>query len=475
MIALKQQFFGSRILLSVLLLSSIHDVSATTTSLVPLENSGFYYEIGGGNDIPLPAFYDTGYIPLRVNSQVGLGMNCLSFNPIAAMTDSLNQIKSSFLAVQQQVLASATAAVTTFPMYELSRADPNLYNLITTAMAGAHEDIGIATKSCQMMQSQIAAGQNPYAHWAQLSLGNHWQKEIGTASLSGQGDINQASYDVGQTGGKNGVLWIKPNYASHQLRDATLYYAGGENQPPIHVMTDVVTAGYDVIINDHEESLHSSQSSTLVATFPTPEDAAKWVTHIIGEDTITTYDGGDKNSQPGVGLNSAIQTEEQTIEPKLAALVNHTTPLTVENLQAISPPGLVLTPAMIESLQQQPAVTQQILTSKLSQNIAALRIMDKARLAIQLLQTGEAIPEVYSNTSAKQRITEAIQQLQQQVKDILLFIQAREQLMSRTLMTIVQAGDAAQRKQSAISTPMTTLPLLSQGAVKNTTTPKEEK
>ena len=140
------------ILIPILINFLMMPVFSLANDLIPSLNSDLYYEIGGGNDIPLPAFYDSSYIPLNANAQVGLGFNCGIFNPQAALTNSLNQIKSSFLAVQQKVLDSATAAVTTFPLYELSRADPNLYNLITTDIAGAHADIGLSTKSCQTMR-----------------------------------------------------------------------------------------------------------------------------------------------------------------------------------------------------------------------------------------------------------------------------------------------------------------------------------
>ena len=145
---------------------------AQADSLIPAVESGFYYKLGGGQDIPLPAFYDTTFIPLDVDGNIGLGFNCGAFNPIMALTDSLNQIKSSIIAAKQQVIHDATGAVMEFPLYELSRSDPNLYNIITDAMAGAEQDLQISTKSCEVMQSDIANGSDPYAHWGQISLGN---------------------------------------------------------------------------------------------------------------------------------------------------------------------------------------------------------------------------------------------------------------------------------------------------------------
>ncbi|MCP3679093.1 MAG: hypothetical protein GY782_01960 [Gammaproteobacteria bacterium] len=85
-----------RILFAATLIATLIPSQTLSSNLIPSESSDLYYEIGGGNDIPLPAFYDSSYIPLNANAQVGLGFNCGIFNPQAALTNSLNQIKHRF-------------------------------------------------------------------------------------------------------------------------------------------------------------------------------------------------------------------------------------------------------------------------------------------------------------------------------------------------------------------------------------------
>jgi hypothetical protein len=58
--------------------------------VIPPSDSDFYYQVGGGNDVPLPAFYDKTYVPLKVEANVGLGMNCGAFNPALSLSNSLN-------------------------------------------------------------------------------------------------------------------------------------------------------------------------------------------------------------------------------------------------------------------------------------------------------------------------------------------------------------------------------------------------
>jgi integrating conjugative element protein (TIGR03755 family) len=454
-------------------------VYANTSALIPAVKSGLYYQMGGGDDIPLPAFYDTSYIPLNANSDVGLGFDCGAFNPIAAITNSLNEIKSSALNAERQVLQNATAAVTEFPLYELSRSDPNLYNLITNAMAGAQEDIAISTKSCEVMQSQIAAGQNPYAHWGQIALGNRWQQEIGTAEISGNGDINQARHDVSQDAGKSGVPWVDPD-STTSMRSGQTYYAGGQNQSPIRIIHDSAMAGYGVIVND--SSAQASQGhafgddaqSALSKAFPTAKDAADWITNVVGDETITTYNKGQKSSQPGVGLYADIQYQTQQILPKLQALVTGATSLSPQNLQSVSPQGMALSPEMFRSIQGQSKVIQGIVINKLAQNIAAMTVINKARLAMRILQSGGRIPAVYANKAAQQNIQHSIALLQQDVQNILMFVKARQTLMSNMLSTVLQAGQSQEAQNTAVAMPKPNAPIINHGAISDkTTTPSQ--
>ncbi len=447
--------------------------------LIPAVKSGLYYQLGGGQDVPLPAFYETSYVPLSAGSDVGLGFDCGAFNPLSSITHSLNEIKHSALNVEKQVLNSATGAVTEFPMYELSRTDPNLYNLISTAMAGAKEDIGVSTKSCEVMQSQINSGEDPYAHWAQISLGNRWKQEIGSAELSNQGDINQARYTVSQDAGKSGVPWVNP--LSTDFVDNNTHYAGGENQQPIRIIYDSAASGYNVMTNDRGENANNSDAaenqnqSELSKAFPNAKSAADWVTDVVGDETITTYNGGEKKSQPGVGLYPSIEALTNEIEPKLLALVvSNSETIPPKQLNEISPEGMGISPEVIKSIRNQPKVIQSIIVDKISQNIAAMRILNKARLAIRILQSGSRIPAIYNNSAAQNTISHSIDLLRNDMNAILTFIQARQALMSNMLSTVMQAGESQEAQNSAIATPKPNAPIMQNGAIFPKEKPKAE-
>ena len=207
--------------------------------------------------------------------------------------------------------------------------------------------------------------------------------------------------------------------------------------------------------------------SEITKVFPNAKAAADWIINVVGDETITTYDDGQKKSQPGTGLYSDIQNQTKEIEPKLQALVTGATPLTVKNLQSISPNGMALSPEMIHSIQNQQRVIQSIIIDKLAQNIAAMTVINKARLAIRILQSGARIPAVYSNKAAQKNIDNSIKLLQQDVQNILMFVKARQTLMSNMLSTVIQAGKSQEQQNTAVPVPAQNSNVMAHGAVRS--------
>jgi len=232
-------------------------------------------------------------------------------------------------------------------------------------------------------------------------------------------------------------------------------------------------AGYNVIVNDTQSSFKSSgflgdTQSEIQKVFPTSTAAADWITNVVGDETITTYNGGQKTSQPGAGLYSDIEYETQQVLPKLQALVTNETPVSDKSaLSALGSSGTAISPQVIESIQRQPRVIQAIIVDKLAQNIAASMVFNKARLAMQILQSGSRVPAIYSNKAAQKNIKTAITQLQQDMQNILMFIKAKQTLMSNMLSTVIQAGDATEQKNTEIAMPSSNAPIIQNGAVKN--------
>jgi len=434
-------------------------------SLIPTGNDAFYYKLGGGQAIPIPAFIDQQSLPLDVKGELGLGYNCGVFNPIASIMHSLNgeHLKNSFMNIKAQIIQNATSAILEWPMYEISRANPSLYNLMTNNIFGAKDDVSLSTKSCQVMQNEIAQGKNPYHDWGQISVGNDWKHYMSfdngnflanaNASLPNgldPTDINEVKDQVNKDNGKNGVSWVNGvNTGRSGL------YAGGEDQPPILVLNDTAIAGYNVIIgngrayNDTSAPPKTTQDEHLIEVFPTPKEAANWITHVLGNAKVTTYSGGDKASTPGVGLLPDVQNLSQQIGKKLADLISGQEEINLNHLKEVSAPSVMINKSVIDNIRLQTPVNQSIFAGKLAQMIAAAKIVDKAQIALHILQSGSEVPSIFANKAAQDMINQSINRLNQALKQFVFNVQLN-QLVSSPIAQLMADMQAQQASNTSI-------------------------
>jgi len=453
-------------------------VSNSYADLIPTNDNTFYYKMGGGRSVPVPAYDGARSIPLRVEGDVGLGYNCGVFNPQLSITNSLNGIKNSLQNMQQTIVNNATSAITQFPMYSLARADPDLYNLLNNGLLGAQRDLDVSTKSCQAMQSEIAHRQNPYHDWASISMGNHWKYRMSLAndgshrSLSASpgdianSDINLVKQKVEADNGDSGVMWV---HGANIGRKGI--YAGGKGQPAIYIVRDAAMAGYNVILQSNraydEESAPPKNNANehLVSTWASPKLATGWITNVLGDEKVTTYQGGDKQSSPGVGLLPDTQKLTVNINEKLQNLVSGKDAISIEKLQAISAPGVMVNTAVITAIRQHSPVTQAILVDKLSQEIATSQIIDKALLARQMLQEGSQVPAIYGNHAAQETIKQALSRLNQEMENLLFNVKVRKALVSDTVSQLLNQTQLQQTNRTLIQPNAPLAPLMNYEAI----------
>lgn len=425
--------------------------------LIPSGYDNFYYRIGGGQVVPVPAFQSEDTIPLGVDSSMNLNYNCGAFNPMVSITNSLNNIKDSFQNIQQHVIQNATAAIGEFPMYIIARANGPLYNLLNNGLIGAKNDAIFSTKSCQVMENEIARGENPYHDWAKLAVGNDWQYHMSLAgdssanSNSDNEDINIARKQIQKDNGKYGIPWV------HGVNtDRGGIYAGGIGQPPIYVVNDTAIAGYNVSLQDKRKydditaPTRTDKNAHLVDTWRTPVDAANWLTHVVGEQEITTYPGGAKSSTPGVGLLPENDVLTKTIQDELIKLISGEEKTSLENLRKVSAPHVMINDAVVDVIRKQAPIDRAILVGKISQEAATARLIDKVQLAVQLLEEGRDVPAIYNNDAAQKVIQRAVDKLKRERDDFLFDVKANQALVSNTVTAIMETTRAQQINNAAV-------------------------
>ena len=411
--------------------------SAYAATKAPTEDSLWYYEIGGAEPVSAPANPSVVSVTLGGSAQLGLGYSCGKFDPVAAVTNTLNDIGSGVDNMLNAMTAAASAAIASLPALILQRANPGLYDMFQNALLKAEETMQLATKSCEQMEAEIAQGKNPYADLITLSKGNDWKLQMGV----GGNDAVTAKDAVETSNGDNGVPWIGGQ-------------AGGSGQPLLEFTGDIVKAGYNLNMNRPLTAVGPvppASATRLTEVWATPADARDWVVDVVGENIVTTCDTCRKDSIPGTGLLPKLYQEASTVTVELQNLVVGTTPPTLTNLENITAPGVAITRQVIEAIREMPASEQSLIMGRLVSEISTARTVEKALFARRLLLTGRQVPEVYATEVAREHADTSITELDKEIENLLFETRVRKEVVSDTVTMLLKR--AAARRQTSLNTP----------------------
>ena len=403
----------------------------------PTEDGLWYYEIGGAEPVSVPANPSVVSVTLGGSAQLGLGYSCGKFDPVAAVTNTLNDIGAGVDNMMNAMTAAATSAIAALPALILQRANPGLYDLFQNALIKAEETMQLATKSCEQMEAEIAQGKNPYADLITLSKGNDWKVQMGI----GGNDAVTAKDTVESSNGDNGVPWIGGQ-------------AGGSGQPVLEFTGDIVEAGYNINMNravTDSSPVPAASSTRLSEIWTSPAEARDWTVDVVGENIVTTCDTCRKDSIPGTGLLPKLHQESTTVTTEIQNLVSGATPPTLANLDQITAPGVAITRQVIEAIREMPASEQSLIMGRLVSEISTARTVEKALFARRLLLSGRQVPEVYATEVAREHADKSIEELDKEIENLLFETRVRKEVVSDTVATLLER--AAAKRQSSLTVP----------------------
>lgn len=411
------------VLIVVPSLSGAPPISVTT-------NTDFYYKIGGASAItaaPNPAVVTE---KIGGSGDIGLGYSCGKFDPTLGIANILNSLDDVADDLINGAVGAVTAAIGSLPMLILQRVNPGLYDLFQNALIRAEGTISLATKSCEQMEQEIARGKNPYQDWITLAKSIDWKKQMGTGrNRSSSVDVKAAQDTVEENNGTNGIPWVGGELAG-----------GEDDQEPIQVTHDVVTAGYNLTLNRNvtEEGAPPGTDNPplLVDTWKTPDEAAQWAVNVAGETLIRTFDNRPTESIPGHGLLPIIENEKAEVGEFLADLISGSKPPDLFNLEAVSSSDLLITRDVIQSIRELDPTDRQVALQKLASEIAVARVVEKAVLLRRLLLAGRQEPNV-AHSPAPRHINDAVTTLDREIDNILFETRVRKELFANTARILV--------------------------------------
>jgi len=426
-----------RQLLTWLLIGFLGLNQAQAVTKGPTEDSLWYYEIARAEPVTVPANPSNVSVTPGGSAQLGMGYSCGKFDPVAAVTNTLNDIGAGVDNMMNAMTAAASAAIGALPALILQRANPGLYDMFQNALLQAEETMQLATKSCEQMEAEIAEGKNPYADLITLSKGNDWKLQMGI----GGNDAVTAKEAVETSNGDSGIPWIGGQ-------------AGGAGQPELQFTGDIVKAGYNVNMNRPIAAagpVPPASATRLSEVWSTPADARNWVVEVVGENIVTTCDTCRKDSIPGTGLLPKLHQESAAVTVDLQNLVSGATPPTLANLDNITAPGVAITRQVIEAIREMPATEQGLIMGRLVSEISTARTVEKALFARRLLLTGRQVPEVYATEVAREHADISITELDREIENLLFETRVRKEVVSNTLVTLLQR--AAVKRQASLNIP----------------------
>ena len=421
---------------------------ANALDIVPT-NTGYYYRLGGGSTIQMPPV--TSQTSLQIGGpSVDMNVSCNGFNPMVSVSNQINNLKSSLQGMSQSVISSATAAVGSLPMYGLSKANKDLYDLLQNTMSIAQNQFNLSVKSCQQALNEISQGKSPYQDWFSVSDSQGWLNYAKQAADGQDIDVNDAKSQLAKEPAKYGVPWVHAGQNS----------AGSVgNQVPIQVVKDVVIAGYNMLVNRSralDDQSPAPTDSALYQYWPTPADASAWAQLVLGDIKITSKEGEAMDTHGGIGLTTLmltcpdntgrLETCVKTLQENLIKIVQANRAPTGEDLAKVSSAQLMVTPQLIQAIRNQSPQEQALSISQIAENVAVQNTVSEALLMKQILIVGENVQVIHNMQPAVDNINHAIKRLDGEIYDIQDQINLKKDLLTNTAGVILNQQTTEQVK-----------------------------
>ena len=202
-----------------------------------------------------------------------------------------------------------------------------------------------------------------------------WRDQMGKSQTgNGSVDVLQAMNIVDSKGGDGGVPWVGGQNA------------GGRDQPPILVVSDVVKAGYNIEQGHDPTSNDQGQADTRVAqVWKTPAEAVDYARAVLGDVKIETKNNADREVQPGHGLGPKIEQDRQDGIAALSKLVNGNAAPSPDELAKVSAPGTQLNRDVVETIRRLQPQERAVVVGKLAAERATAANVERAMMLRRLL------------------------------------------------------------------------------------------
>lgn len=154
-----------------------------------------------------------------------------------------------------------------------------------------------------------------------------------------------------------------------------------------------------------------------------------------------------------------------TIRDGLTQLVIENQSITKNHLEHISAEGIAVSPEIITTIREMDSTQQIMIISKLAQEVSTQRVIDKAFVAKNILETGAQVPVIAANHPAQLIIGQAIAHLDNDIRSLAFEGEIRKKSMSNTLSEIMKYHHLQQQNTMRITPALPTPNLMEDSAM----------
>jgi integrating conjugative element protein (TIGR03755 family) len=462
---------------------------AYTPPIMPSDTEEeIYYEIGGGTNFRVVGGIETPK-ELMMIRDFSLLLGDGDFNPLDSIKKTLEGIVQGFIdqwtnKVKGMLnLDQWTAQLSQLPGNMFCQANPTACQLQENYTIRAEKKEKAQRKFLQDMERELGNTRGKLEGWLNAAKSNYMIKVMNDAKNSGEEDIEKVTGKIRDFTGEVGLKWIGG------------VMAGGNDQPPIRPIADTAKAGFNMLLGRAvTEGGSASGDDPLLDYWDTPEEAAKWITEVVGEsrpdinnvhaqDAITATkkgsDDGDLGlggedvivtnaflstdmSTPAMGLSPKIKKESLAYQQKIIALVDSNTPPTTDELtQMMGKSGnTIITPKIINIIKNSPLDT--VLIKQLSDDISMVNNIRYALEARRILLAGRNETHIAAYKVATDEIDTRAARLKEYIENTMFDRDVSRQLLSDSLGKIYSY--TRERTNDGINTtPTRTRPTIGNG------------
>jgi integrating conjugative element protein (TIGR03755 family) len=425
------------LIISMLLFSQIlhaESESSEVNTLLPVFDEILDYKIGR-NEMWRYRYKKPAVAITSPGLNWNVGASCSGWDAGISIDGLMNDLDSQFNRLEKDMYNAVKGYVASLPSLILQRLDPALYETISSGMIKAEDIFEVKAKTCREMSERFSNG-NDYGEMADTSFWMDFSKEASEGDNGGSNDkdLVKTIDDAEKNKGDGGVV------------GADGEMCGGLNQEMCKTVEVVTAKGYEAMTGGQIKTEDSFELTDpwIWRIWEDSESAYDWIKDVVGNVEFAVCDECTKLIEtPGIGVYQDIAYETDSLIQKFNALINNGKVPTNEELREVSTNDFFISEGVVFALREESAnSTMQLFVSRISEDVALMRIVDKLLAARRILLIGVSDAKVVATEMNIKIMDKKIQMINDEITIIKQELELKKAARGDTIVTLLNRSNS---------------------------------